>query len=140
MRAVTFLFLVLSLAGCVTTVDLKDRPALQCAATGQMLEGTSSSSFSGGSYSSEYRSLRCHAPKSKDEKCAVQANQEALREVHRHNAEWSSARIATGVGYLFYIVPGIGMYYYWKDENLASLSAIDAASKEAFTKCEMTAH
>lgn len=128
------------LTGCTTMIPISYQE--DCARKGMVLAGVNSFSGDTSTYASNGRSaisissgetLSCVVPKDEAQACEVKKFAAVGEPKFRFNSEVKDRRLTEGVGYFFYVVPGLVLRYLHdgvKDEAIAkSDQKAEAAEK-----------
>jgi hypothetical protein len=130
MRLAILVLIPAMLSGCATRIAYS--PKQKCAMDEMVLQGIQHSDSSAMAYNWQTRSVvtasgntesvSCRVPANDQEKAEAQAINRSLGPIHEYNSGIGGKNLLVGIGYLFYIVPGVGakLYYDKKhDEALA---------------------
>jgi hypothetical protein len=123
MKILILLWLTLALLGCATAIPYTAEE--QCALGAMHLVGLDFQSGSSHAVASNGRSavahsygtaVRCETPKSEAESSHVAIVRQSLDPKIEYNNAIGGKRLMTGIGYVLWIVPGIGLKLYFDSE------------------------
>ena len=136
MRLAIFALASFGMTGCLHTFDARNEAVVKCAQNGQVFEGASYHEGSVGTSSYSSRLVRCRAPQSDQELCHVRAQQSYATDADMHDAKYRAKNVAVAFGYVFYILPGYGLYYVWSPENLESAQIVRSTHLSRIAVCD----
>jgi hypothetical protein len=130
-------------ASCVTKIPYSSQEI--CAFDNLLLAGTSSSSSQGGAYASGgYATAEAHStnrhcvrPTSVQEECEIEAQNASIPIKVDWNSNKGMRNLALFVGYYFFVVPGLIMYFVFKSSRSKAYQDAYTAAAQAKKQCEM---
>ena len=139
---VRLLVLMIFMTGCVHKIGLSN--AQVCAADDMTLAGVGHGSStaiatSGGVWATaagSSQSISCVKPSTPEEKCDVAANRAVLGPVSEWNSGVTSKNLLLGLGYTFYVIPGVILYNVsYSDQEKQAYVDADSAYRQEMNRC-----
>ena len=115
-----------------------------CSSKGMVLSGVTSSSGGGMSYGSNNvavgssysgESIQCLAPTSDYQRCEVDRINKTITPLKDYNAYIGSKRMATGLGYVAFVLPGIGAKMFFDGQLNDAYDASKKIDQETKSEC-----
>lgn len=148
MRSAILAVIMVAMSGCVTPIKYTYQE--QCAMQGLKFVGVTQSSQS--AFASNFRgqsvmisgygdSVSCRAIESEAEKSEVSGLAQIMRPKFEYNDRQKQRNALVGLGYLFYVIPGIGAKLYYDNEYDKALIQASEIEKQLSTptKAPLTA-
>jgi hypothetical protein len=128
MKTLTLIILISGiLSACATAIPYSNEE--ECAKVGMVPDGVAigSASTIGYNYnagvttvSTSSSTLMCRVPTSQVQQCQVKHLQESMAPKERYNSKIGEKKLLTGLAYLIYVIPGIGVKLMFDRESLDS--------------------
>ena len=133
------------LSGCATAIPYSSKE--KCALDDMKVVGVDLGNSSAAAYNLQTRAMvvgrgsgttvRCEVPSTDAEKAEIEAINQYLEPINAYNSGIGGKRVLTGVGYVFWILPGLGAKLYYDsqyDKAIKDAEAIMRAPAAAPTQ------